>query len=139
MKKSYFIVILIMLLNSCLDRAVDRRKIKIINCTDKTIYCLISQNDSIRSPYIEYSESTIDNYYKINGNSTAFLKDSPRSWDGYIKNSVNGKMKLFIISKDSIDEHGLKGVLIKNIYTEVLELDIEDLNNNNWQIIYAGK
>ncbi len=139
MKRSFYIVLLIFLLNGCLDRAVDRRKIKITNSSNKNIYCLISQNDSIKNPYIEYTDSAIDKYYKINGNSTTFLKDSPRSWDGYIRNSVNGKMKLFIISEDSVDEHGLKEVLIRNIYTKVLKLDINDLNNNNWQIIYAGK
>jgi len=89
--------------------------------------------------HLEYDEKMFNKLFKVDINDTTFSVDIPYSWEDFINESKEGKMRLFIISKDSVDKYGWKGVLAKNIYTKVYKLNIDDLKNNKWLIVYNGK
>jgi len=142
MKKVRLIILSLMVLciNSCFDKSGDTRDIKIYNRSNGVVYCLKSKSDSFKYPYIKYQETIVDKYHKIKKNNFIYLDDNPREWESYINNDCkNGKLRLFIISKDSIDKYGWGKVLINNLYTKVYKLDIEDLKKRNWEIIYNMK
>ena len=133
---AYFVIIA---LHSCLDISHDTRDIKIYNNSNCIVYCLKSDSDYFTYPYIDYKKSGIENLNKINVDSFIIYPENPRNWDEYIKSAKNGKVRLFFISKDSIDKYGWQKVLINNIYTKVYRLDIDDLKKCNWEITYNTK
>ncbi len=136
MRKVIILLIIVPFLNSCLDKALETRKIIIINNSSKPIYCFISQNDSIRTPYVFYADSVIDHYYKVGAKKTVLLDERPRSWDNYIRNSENGKMRIFIVSNDSIVKFGWHEVLMHNNIIKSFKFDLNDLKNCDWQIVF---
>jgi hypothetical protein len=99
----------------------------------------MSQSESFKDPYYDYTVDVMEKYYRINKDTSVFLKDKPRTWEGYISNSKNGKMRIFIVSKDSVNKYGWEILLTKNIYTKVFKMDMKDLEKDKWQIIYTGK
>lgn len=136
MKKVITEMLTLLVMCSCLDRALDNRKITIVNDSKKAIYCLFSQNDSIKNPYILYPDSVINFYYKVEAKKTVILHDSPRSWQSYIENSENGKMRIFVISNDSVIKNGWKQILIHNNYIHLFKLTLQDLKDLDWRIVY---
>ncbi len=136
MKHISYLLLLICLLSSCFDR-IDRRNIKIVNKSDKIIYCLSGFEDSIPKRYLGSEERRFDESYKIEKESYENLYDKSRDWDSYIEHY--GSLRLFIIVKDSVDKYGWREILIKNKYTKLYKIKIDDLNKNNWQIVYNGK
>lgn len=127
------------LLNGCLDYGPDKRNIKIINKTNTEIYCLRSENDSLMNPYINYYKMGMDNLYLIKPDSFINIPDKPQSWDTFIMNCKNQKMRLFIISKDSVLKYGWEEVIKQNIYTKLYKIDLTYLENNEWKIKINGK
>jgi len=139
MKKILYTLLLsIMLFYGCVLDRIERREVKIINKSKDTIYCLISYTNSIDNRYVKYDNYRLDRRF-VDIDSSANVYDKPRDWDTYISNSDDSKMRLFIISKDSINKYGFEEVVNKNIYTKVYKLDIEDLNKMNWTVTYEGK
>lgn len=121
-----------------MDKAIDRRDVKVINKSKDSIYCLMSGSNSFKTPYIDYSEAVINENYIIPKDTFINIIDKPLNWEEYIMKSDEGKMRLFIISKDSVVKYGWREVLTRNIYTKVYQLTIDDLNNNHWQVLYEG-
>ena len=123
-------------LNSCLDISHDTRNIKIYNKSNSVVYCFDSDSDSFTYPYLDYKKSGIEDLNKIKIDSFIIYPENPKNWDDYIKSAKNVKVRLFFISKDSIDKYGWDKVLKNNIYTKVYKFDILDLKKSNWEITY---
>lgn len=139
MKRLWLIVFLSGLLFGCLDRAIDKRDLKIYNKSNNTIYFFISENDVFINPYQDYSNEVIDVNYSVKQDTFAYFIDNPINWDEFIKDCEGGKMRLYIVAKDSVDKYGLTKVIFKNIYTRKYFLDIDYLNKTNWVIQYKDK
>ena len=141
MKKINYLIVnlVIIVFNSCLDIAHDTRDLKIINKSNAIVYCLISDSDSFTNPYIDYKESGLDKLNKLKKDTSINYPENPKNWEDYIKSAEKGKLRLFFISKDSIDKYGWKRVLTNNIYTKVYKLDMEEIRKMKWEVIYNGK
>lgn len=137
--KIYWLTVFIfVLLSSCMDK-VDNRNLKIYNKSDNTIYFFISKSDLFSNYGRDYSEEVLETNNCVKQDTFAYIIDRPIFWNEYIKNCLGGKMRLFIVAKDSIDKYGLKTVISKSIYTQKYLLDINDLKKANWNIIYKIK
>ena len=119
---------------------IELRDIKVINKTDEDIYCFCLFTDSLKDRYGGYYNTEIfDNCFKIKKDSIGNVYDKPQDWDSYMAHSEGGKMRFIIISQDSVNKYGWREVIMKNIYTKVYKLNINDLDKNKWEIIYNGK
>ena len=76
--------------------------------------------------------------FKIQPGSTGSVLDNPASWDVYIKRSKNGKVKLFIITQESLEKFGWAEILDKNIYDKVYFMSLDDLKKAHWKVKYDG-
>jgi|WetSurMetagenome_2_1015567.scaffolds.fasta_scaffold00059_54 hypothetical protein len=138
MKKLTPFLLLIILLQSCLMDRIENRNIKVINDSSQPIYCLKSQDDLFKYPYFDYNYKSITEVFKIQPGSAGYVLDNPTSWDSYIKESKNGKLRLFIITQESLDKFGWGEILDKNIYDKVYSMSIDDLKKAHWKVIYDG-
>ncbi|MFN8259109.1 MAG: hypothetical protein U0W24_25695 [Bacteroidales bacterium] len=139
MKSCCLIFLLVSIFCGCLDRAPDNRKLKIYNKSNDIIYFFISEKDEFSDPYQDYSEKAIDAVDKVKQDTLAYFIDNPINWEEYIKDCQDGKMRLFIVAKDSVDKYGLKMVISKSIFTKKYLIDIEYLNKVDWSIKYEDK
>ena len=135
MKNWAFLILLS--LTSCLEH-IDTRKIKIVNETNKNIYVFDSQNDTFTEPYISYPLDTLLKYEKSEMKNPFYMRNVI-GWKSYIEDSKEGKMRIFLVEQDSIDKYGIKNILEKSIYTKVYKVDIQDLKDCDWEIVYRGK
>ena len=132
-----FFLCIILLIVGCTDLGPDERNIKILNKSQNTIYCILSSEDKFESWYKGFDTSTWDRGdYNISKDSFNYVYDNPRNWEEYIASCPNGKLKIFIISKDEVVKNGWAKVLTNNIYSKVYKVDINDLNKNGWTITY---
>jgi len=140
-KINYLIVnlVIIFIFNSCLDIAHDTRNLKIFNNSNSIVYCLMSDSDLFTNPYISYKESGLEKRNILKENTFITYPINPKTWEEYIKSAKNGKLRLFFISKDSLDKNGWKRVLTNNIYTKVYKLDMKEIKKMKWEFIYNGK
>lgn len=136
MNKFSCLLFVALLFCSCLDKAIDKRDIKVFNKSTRVVYCLKSQSDSIKDPYINYDKVVLEKYSVIESGMSIYLDNKPRDWNTYIQNSKDGKMRVFIISKDTVEKYSWKDVLLKNKYINVYKLDVETLDKINWQLSY---
>ncbi len=136
MKHISYLLLLICLLSSCFDK-IDRRNIKIVNKSDKIIYCLSGFEDSIPGYYLGSTYENFEKKYKIEINDYGFIHEKVSNWNDYIKGY--GYLRIFILTQDTIDKYSLKETIRNNKYSKLYRLTIEDLDKGNWQIIYNGK
>jgi hypothetical protein len=136
MKERVLYLIMIIYLNSCLDYGPDIRNIKVSNKTEKDVYCLSASSDSFTNPYIDYYKKGMDEFFLIKQDSAINIPDKPKKWDSFFSKCKDGKMRIFIIDKDSVNKHGWEDVLTKGIYNRVYKIDMDYLEKNNWEIIY---
>jgi hypothetical protein len=140
MYKVYCFAICLFLLYSCVLDKIETRKIKVINNTNRIMYCFMSESDNFTKPYINYPVETYDEFNIIKINSFNYVENKELSWDLFIEKYCDeGKLRLFIVSKDSIDKYGWKKVLSENIHTKVYKLNLEDIKKSDWTINYNGK
>ena len=135
MKRFWLMFFLSAVLIGCMDR-VDNRDLKICNNSSDTIYFFISQNDVFTYPYQDYSDKELNIKNSVVRDSCIYFIDRPIYWNGFFKDCEDGKMRLFIVAKDSVEKYGLRKILSKNIYTKVFKVDINELEKSKWQIIY---
>lgn len=134
------------ILVSCTDR-LDKRNLIIYNNSNKTIYTVISSNDSVnflgnyddfeyKGNYIYTKERRIKAFVflDIAPNVKTPSNDKPNNWDLYFESSSDKKIRLFFIYKHSVDKYGWKEIFKNNIYDKKYYLTIDDLNRMNWQI-----
>ncbi|MBP1221911.1 hypothetical protein [Flavobacterium sp. 1355] len=130
---------------------LDDRELLVKNNSDKTVYSIISENDSMYSSgfYYEYQEGFDENkkgdydapfiFQKIRKGETAANHDRPRYWDNYFNRLEDKQARLFIIQKDSVDKYGWKTIFKKNSYSKKYLITIKQLDSLNWTIEYNGK
>lgn len=151
MLKASKILLFFILLIFCSCDKLDTRELIIKNSSDKIIYSILSENDSMNNSgfYYEYqdgfNESKRGDYDApfifeeiMNGKMVA-NSDRPRYWDNYFQKLEDKKARLFIVEKDSVDKYGWKTIFAKNIYSKKYFITLEKLDSLNWQIEYKGK
>jgi hypothetical protein len=122
-----------------MDR-VETRNISIINKSNQIIYYLRSESDSFSISTTSDKINIISKYNMVNKDSTVFVGDKPRNWDNYIEvGCKDGRLRLFIISKDTINKYGWKKVISNNIYTKVYRMNMDDIKKCKWKVIFYGK
>jgi hypothetical protein len=139
MKNYIYMLICPIMFYSCMDK-VEKREISVINKSNDIVYCLLSETDSLKVPNSYFKETFFDAYCRIKKDSLIHVANKPTNWDFFIEvKCENGKLRLFFISKELIDNYGWKVVLTKNIYTKVYRMNIDDLKKYKWKITYYGK
>ena len=130
-KKSYakLIVILMLMITSCMRDRVDNRSLSIINNSNETIYWIRLYNDKFEKP--ENWDSDI-----ILPTSNTYLIQPKPSWDDLIKSIEDGKLRIYIVNKDSVDKYGWDNVYKKNIFSKRYLIDMQYLEDNKWTIVY---
>lgn len=151
MKNVIIYICLFILFTSCMDK-IDIREISVKNNTNDKIFYSLSNSDlvlDIDSSMIfkdkinnleifklDISHSFIDS---LTPKENHTISNRPIDWRSYFDPYNKGeKLRLFIISKDSVDKYGWEGIYAKNIYNKKYTLDIDDLDSLNWTIEYNG-
>ncbi|MGG7036047.1 MAG: hypothetical protein ACI7YS_12745, partial [Flavobacterium sp.] len=62
--------------------------------------------------------------------------DGPRYWDTFFESIPDKKLRLFIVSIDSVEKYGWNTIFKKQIYNKKFELSMEDLEKQNWEVVY---
>ena len=106
MKRYSLIFLLSLILCSCMDRAIDNRELKIYNESNGIIYYFVSESDIFVNPYQDYSADVLNSNNSVKQDTFAYFIDKPINWEDFIKDCKNGKMRLFIVKKDSVDKYG---------------------------------
>ncbi len=138
-KSFWLILLLFTMLSSCMDRAIDSRNLKIYNKSNSVIYFFVSKNDAFTNPYQNYSEKVLNDNNRVKQDTFAYFIDKPINWEEFIKDCMDGKMRLFIVAKDSIDKYGFKEVISNSIFTQKYLIDIDYLNKKSWSIVYKER
>ena len=136
------IVIAAYLITSCNFDKIDDRDVIIVNRSNKSIHCIISSNDSIKT--IDHyngfpNGNTLYSFKDIKPNTVSEPNDRPRAWSTLFNRSDGNKIRLFILEKDLIDKYGWEKVLEKNIYSRKYKLSVEGLDSIKWRIEYMSR
>lgn len=121
------------LFTSCMDK-IDSRKLEVSNSSEDKIYTIITD--------LNIENDTLNNYGKLGVFDDLVLPgvtkeiDRPADWKTFMDKSWEGKLRLYIIAKDSVDKYGWEAIGKRNIYNKKYELDIETLDSLNWRIEY---
>lgn len=120
------------LFTSCMDK-IDLRELNVSNTSGKKIYTIINdlniEDDIVnKNGFVGFQDSLATDITKE--------IDGPEDWKTYISHSMNQKLRLYIIEKDSVDKYGWEAIGKRNIYNKKYELDIETLDSLNWRIEY---
>jgi hypothetical protein len=130
---------------------LDDRELRVKNNSDKTIYSILSENDSMNHSgfYYEYQQGFDENkkgdydtpfiFQEIRKGQTAANHDRPRYWEHYFNRLEDRKARLFIIQKDSVQKYGWKMIFKKNSYSKKYDITMQQLDSLNWIIGYDGK
>lgn len=127
----------------------DPRELIVFNKSKNTVYSIISQNDKLAGGGF-YSEFENDENYvytkhdslfsfvfePIKSNAKVANHDTPRFWDGYFNRIADKKIRLYIVLQDSVSKYGWFKIFKKNIYVKKYELTLEDLEKQNWEVVY---
>ena len=115
------------------------------NKSHHSIFSIISFNDNMSSSsyYYEYQEGYVKRendfpfiFKEIESNSQYENHDTPLYWDNFFKLSKDNKIRLFIISKDSVDKYGWKQIFKRQIFNKKIELSKENLEKTDWKVTY---
>jgi len=109
--------------------AIENRQIVVVNKSNEVIYCFLSDFGKFDK---NVNSNIIDS---INPNLRDSIYCTDNSWDSFQIRSGN-KICIFIISSDSVTKYSLDSVLVKQIYTKKILVDIDYLDKNNWIINY---
>lgn len=139
-----------LLMINCMDK-IDTRNLMVSNKSKTAIYAIISKNDNMNSlgfydefendeSYINSRKDSINKFVfeKIEPSAKSASHDRPQNWDVFFKFIKDKKMRLFIVTNDSVNKYGWKTIFSKKIYNKKYYLTIEDLDRSNWEIIYNG-
>jgi hypothetical protein len=150
MLKTSKILLIFILLNFCSCDKLDTRELIVKNSSDKIIYSILSENDSMNdsSFYYEYQDDFNESkrgdydapfvFEEIMSGKMIANSDRPRYWNNYFQRLEDKKARLFIVEKDSVDKYGWKTIFAKNIYSKKYFITLDKLDSLNWQIEYKG-
>ncbi|MCF6142045.1 hypothetical protein L1S34_12175 [Flavobacterium sp. K77] len=150
MLKTKIFIFLFFLFHFCSCDKLDTRNIFVKNNSDKIIFSILSDNDSMNSGgfYYEFRDDFDESkrgkydmpfiFNEIKKGQKDYNGDGPRYWDTYFDSLYDKKARLFIVKKDSVDKYGWKEIFRKNIYNKKYLLTIDDLEKMKWEIEYKG-
>jgi hypothetical protein len=150
MLKNKIFIFLFFLFHFCSCDKLDTRDIFVKNNSDKVIFSILSDNDSMNSGgfYYEFRDDFDESkrgkydmpfiFNEIKKGQKDYNGDRPRYWDTYFDSLEDKKARLFIVHKDSVDKYGWKVIFKKNIYNKKYLFTIKDLDSLNWTITYDG-
>ncbi len=133
------IILILLLISLFFTDKIDKRQVNIVNKTDDTIFCFNAIHHAFDNVYNMYKDYDFDRKFMVVGDSSSVFYDHPRDWNTAFNYSLDGKLRFFIISKDSVNKYGWEKVSKDTIFTKVYLLDIHDLDSLNWTIVYDGK
>lgn len=107
---------------------VDHRELLVLNNTKGDVYWLFSENDTFKKPYLRDDIDSIE----INKNGT--ICSYAPTWDERISRSLNGKLALFIVMKDTVAKYGWEKTITKHKCYKKIQIDMDFLKKNKWQI-----
>lgn len=133
---------------SCMDY-IDSYHIKVNNKSDKSIYFIISKDETMfdyekyllferikkgeHIPVIDLTGLNMSDEIKPNSlDEDKGYKD----WKRSIKSIKDKKVRFYIVEKDSVDKYGWKYINDNTVYNKKYLLTLKDLKNMNWEIIY---
>ncbi len=148
LKTIIFLLFIACIINACWEK-VDFENLKVSNKSNTAIYCSISNSDE----FFDYSKYLLLQRIKSGENiseidvtdlylSDIILADAtikvprPMIWSDYINKSKDGKIRVFLIEKDSVDKYGWKYVNENALYNKKYLLTFDDLEKIDWNIIY---
>ena len=148
-RKIYLFFIATLICYSCVYDSVDRRKVTVNNKSRKTVFSILSSNnymgtDSYYSEFMTEKKQIMTKqdslfafvFEEINPNTKVANHDGPGFWDNYIETCEGGKVRIFIVPKDSVEKYGWHKIFKNNIYIKKYELTLDDLNKDSWEIVY---
>jgi len=147
--KKICVLLFLILFVSCMDY-IDKRELLVNNKSTSSIYSIISPNDSLNASdfYIEYRkdeknypDSKANNinsfvFEEINSREKIENHDRPRDWKSFFEKCKNNQLRLFIISKDSVEKYGWRKIFAKEIFNKKYIFSLNDLEKRNWEVIY---
>ena len=108
----------------------ENRWLNIENDSKYSITCFITTNE------LNSKENLYRHGVSINKKEKRTLTPGKTSWESYIEKSDGKKLRLYIISTDSIKKYGRELVFKKNIYLKKYYFTMKDLEKIKFQIIY---
>lgn len=127
---------------------VDNRCINVNNQSRTIIYSIMSPDDKIytESYYSEFCPNNLKNatandqfkfvFEEIKPNTIVANHDGPRFWDSYFNGIKDGRARLYIVSKDSVEKYGWSRVFKDTIYVKKYALTLAELEKIDWEITY---
>ena len=146
LSKTIIFPIVVLIVNSCvLDRKPDPNDLMIRNNSDSKIYVFSSSDDSYgfitdnqNIPRDTYDSAFVE--YSILAKDSNIMLSRPDRWDQFSdKKSNNNRLRIFIVTEDSVKKYGLKKIFKDNIYTRLYYLSKEDLDKIGWRFNYNGR
>lgn len=141
-------LIIVLCFVSCIWDKIDDRNLIVNNKSTESIYTVLGINDTMKSSYL-YSEfenkqiyerfrknKSLINFRPILPNEKKETSERPKNWDKYLTDSKEKKIFLFIIHKDSVEKYGWFKVFEKNIYNKKYKFTVDELNKQNWNVVY---
>lgn len=148
MKKTFIFATIYLIATSCMD-SFDHKYVFINNQSNSSIYSIISNNDEMFDYGKFQTKQRLDNGEKISNIDITGLyiseeqkinsrtkQKGPYDWKRYIKNSRDKKIRLYIISKDSIDKYSWEYIHHNSIYNKKYILTLNELEKLDWEISY---
>ena len=112
--------------NSC--DPVDHRELLVLNNTKGDVYWLFSENDTFKKPHLR------DDLDSIEINKNGIIRSYSPTWDERISRSMNHKLALFIVKKDTVEKYGWEKTFIMQKYYIKIQIDMDYLEKNDLQI-----
>jgi hypothetical protein len=110
---------------------VESRALHVTNESKDEIFAFITKKE-IKTMV----KSDIDNGVTIKVNTENILTPGKPVWEKYIKRCKDEKLRVYIISVDSLDKYGWNDLFKKEIYIKKYYFTMDDLERINFHMTY---
>ena len=148
MERSFLIIFVCFVLNSCNMELSRDRRLKIYNNSNKILYYTYERDTIITHNPITLDSIVYENnkafYYGIIQDDLIKpheIKDLylNGSWEEYLKMCKNGLISIFIYSEQDVLKYPFEKLNLNKKYLKRFDLSIIDLKKNKWIIEYNEK
>ena len=108
----------------------DNREINIINKSNADVFFVLSDSGELKKPHYKGSINLLMH------DSSGIIDCSDVTWKSLAENSMEKKICIYILDKDSVIKYGIDSIFIKQIYTKKILVDIDYLEKNKWTVVY---
>ena len=136
-----FLICFLLFLIGCVDR-IDERNLTVYNRSTNSIFAIISKDSTMNSlGYYDEFENKKTSYpsfkfHEIKPTEKYISHDRPQHWDTFFKSASEHKLKLYIISKDSVEKYGWDFIFRNKLFIRKFQFSLNELNERDWEIIY---